>query len=123
MIEGTVNGYLEAVVRLTLRGPAGQERDIDAVIDTGFSGFLTLPPTIVEELGLPFLSLGDAILANGEEETFSVHGVTVVWDGVTRSVEAGAVGLDPLMGMSLLDTHSLYVEVSAGGPVIIQPLP
>ena len=26
----------------------------------------------------------------------------------------------PLMGMSLLDGHSLYVEVEAGGRVVIQ---
>ena len=123
MIEGTVNSYLEAIVRLTLRGPTGQQREIDAVIDTGFSGFLTLPPTLVEELRLSFLSLGHAILANGEEETFNVYGVTVVWDGATRFVEAGAVGLDPLLGMSLLNGHNLNIAVESAGPVVIQPLP
>ena len=35
MIEGVVNADYEAVITLTLRGPAGQEQDIDAVIDTG----------------------------------------------------------------------------------------
>ena len=41
---------------------------------------------------------------------------------VNGYLEAGAVGLDPLMGMSLLDAHSLYVEVAAGGPVVIEAL-
>ena len=44
MIEGVVNAAYEAVIRLSLRGPSGQAREIDAVIDTGFNGFLTLPP-------------------------------------------------------------------------------
>ena len=35
MIEGVVNVALEAVVTLPLRGPAGQARQIEAVIDTG----------------------------------------------------------------------------------------
>lgn len=31
MIEGAVNTAHEAIVSLTLRGPAGQEQEIDAV--------------------------------------------------------------------------------------------
>lgn len=122
MIEGTVNDYLEAVVRLSLRGPTGQVRDVDAVIDTGFSGYLTLPPTIAEELRLPFLSLGHAILANGEEETFNVYSVAVVWDGAAKFLEAGAMGLDLLIGMALLEAHSLHIEVADGGTVVIQAM-
>ena len=43
MIQGAVNAAYEAVIPLTVQGPAGQTQDIEAVIDTGFSGFLTLP--------------------------------------------------------------------------------
>ena len=52
MIEGTVNAAREAVVRLTLQGPTGQEREVEAVIDTGYSGFLTTSLALVSELGL-----------------------------------------------------------------------
>ena len=44
MIERSVNAAYEAVISLSLRGPSGQAQEIDAVIDTGFNGFLTLPP-------------------------------------------------------------------------------
>lgn len=54
MIAGVVNAAYEAVVTLAVQGPDGQTRDIDAVIDTGFGGFLTLPPALVAELGLPY---------------------------------------------------------------------
>ena len=56
MIQGSVNAAYEAVVTLAVRGPAGQTTEIDAVIDTGFTGFLTLPPALVSELGLPFVT-------------------------------------------------------------------
>ena len=67
MIEGVVNAAYEAVVSLTLDGPAGQTGDIGAVVDIGFDGFLTLPPAVVAELGLPFVSIGRATLADGSE--------------------------------------------------------
>ena len=120
MIEGVVNAAREAVVTLPVRGPSGQAREIEAVIDTGYSGYLTLPPSLVEELGLPFRFRGRAFLANGSEETFGVYGVTALWDGQPRYVEADAVGPTPLAGMLLLDAHSLYVEVENGGRVVIQ---
>ena len=43
MIEGVVNSAYEAVIPLSLRGPAGQAQEVEAVIDTGFTGFVTLP--------------------------------------------------------------------------------
>ena len=120
MIEGVVNAAYEAVVTLPLRGQAGQERDIQVVIDTGYNGFLSLPPALVEELGLLLVGPSQATLANGDVETFDVYDVTVLWDGMPRDIEADAVGPTPLAGMLLLDNHSLYVEVKDGGQVVIQ---
>ena len=122
MIEGVVNDSLEAVISLVLRGPAGQARDLQAVIDTGYNGFLTLPSSIVNELGLPFRFRGRALLADGREETFDVHGVTVLWNGQPRYVEVDVMGTAPLVGMSLLENHSLYVEVAGGGRVAIDAI-
>lgn len=122
MIEGVVNPAREAILTLSLRGPSGQVRATDAVIDTGYDGFLTLPMPLVEELGLPFRFRGRAVLANGSEEMFDVYGVTVIWDGQPRIIEADAVGMVPLAGMLLLDAHSLYMEVSNGGRVVVQAM-
>ena len=68
MIEGVVNAAYEAVIRLPLRGPAGQAREVEAVIDTGFNLYLTLPPSLVAELGLSLQSRGLMTLADGREE-------------------------------------------------------
>ena len=120
MIEGVVNDAYEAVVALSLQGPAGQAQDIEAVIDTGYSGFLTLPTALVVELGLPFAYVGRALLANDDEVTFDVHDVTVLWDGQPRHIRADATGSTPLVGMLLLDKHNLNIEVESGGRVVIE---
>ena len=120
MIQGMVNDAYEAVVDLSLQGPAGRAQDIEAVVDTGYSGFLTLPTTLVTELGLPFAYIGRAFLANDDEVSFDVHDVTVLWDGQPRHIKADATGSTPLVGMLLLDRHSLNIEVESGGRVVIQ---
>ena len=120
MIRGTVNASYEAVVSLPRRGPAGQARDVDAVVDTGFTRFLTLPPAMVAELGLGFRGVNRVILADGSEATLDVYGVTVMWDGRPREIVAYASDTTPLIGMSLLHRHNLNVDVEDGGQVLIQ---
>ncbi len=121
MIEGVVNAAYEAVVTLTILSPAGPTREVEAVVDTGFNGFLTLPTALITELRLPFASMGRATLADGSEITYDVYGVSVLWDGQPRYIEADAADTTPLVGMLLLDRHSLYVEVEDRGRVVIQP--
>ena len=120
MIEGTVNAHLEAIVTLPLLGPEGQAREIDAVVDTGFNGYLILPPMLVADLGLPVVGDGEAVLADGSEAAFDVYGVTALWDGQPRYVETGSVGVVPLVGMAMMDSYDLRIEVVNGGRVVIQ---
>ncbi len=120
MIEGVVNANLEAIVILPLRGPSGQTQEVEAVVDTGFNGYLTLPPMMMEDLELPVVGDGEAVLADGSEAAFDVYGVTVLWDGQPMYVETGAVGVDPLVGMALLDGHNLNIDIESGGRVVIQ---
>lgn len=120
MIEGAVNASYEAIITLPVRGPTGQTREIEAVVDTGYNGYLTLPPMLIAELELPFQSEGQATLANGSVEYFDVYGVTALWDGQPRLVDADEADTTPLIGMALMDGHSLYVEITDGGRVAIQ---
>jgi predicted aspartyl protease len=67
MITGVVTPFYEATIRLIMRGLSGQEQEIEAVIDTGFDGALTLPLADITVLGLPWRRRGRALLADGSE--------------------------------------------------------
>ena len=120
MIEGVVNAAYEPVVILSVQGPSGQTGEIKAVIDTGFTGFLTVTPAMVTELGLRYRSRGWATLADGSEVPFDIYDVIVLWDGQPVYIEADAADATPLVGMRLLDRHNLHIEVEDGGRVVIQ---
>lgn len=79
-----------------------------------------MAPALAVELGLPFEGTARATLADGSETTFPYYGVAVLWHGRTRYVEADAADTTPLVGMRLLDGHSLSVEVEDGGGVVIK---
>jgi clan AA aspartic protease len=122
MITGAVNDNREATIRLVMSGSDGQQQEIEAIIDTGFTGYLTLPPILVQALGLAWLCRQPGILADGSVEVFDVYTATVLWDGQPRTVEVEAADTEPLVGMSLLDRHSLRIDVLTGGVVTITAL-
>ena len=119
MIQGAVNAANEAVIPLTVQGPAGQTRDIQAVVDTGFSGFLMLPIALVLELGLPFVYAERLVLADDSVVRFNFHDGVVLWDDWMRDIYVVAAGSLPLVGMQMLDGHNLNIDVERGGPVVI----
>jgi clan AA aspartic protease len=123
MIRGVVNARREAVVALRVRGPGGAERDVDAVVDSGFTASLTLPSAVVAALGLARQSGGSATLADGSIRQFDIYAAEVAWGGGWRPVLVSAVGDEVLLGMRLLEGHELRMAVVPGGVVEITPLP
>ncbi len=83
MISGIVQAR-EPLIRLTIRGLRGRRQEIEAVIDTGYTGWLTLPPTVIAGLNLRWRTFGRGILADGSVSTFDVYHAKVVWDGRVR---------------------------------------
>ncbi len=120
MIEGVVNAAYEPVVVLDVQGPSGQASEIEAIIDTGFTGFLTVTPALETELELALEGTSRATLADGSEVTFDVYDVAVLWDGQPKYVLADAADTTPLVGMRMLDRHNLNIDVEDGGRVVIQ---
>jgi clan AA aspartic protease len=122
MITGVVTADQEAVVHLLVRGPQQHEVELEAIIDTGYTGALTLPQHVIEALGLPFRGYGRALLADGSERLFASYEAIVEWDGQLRRMMVDAAEADPLLGMTLLQGDELTMQVITGGSVTIQAL-
>ena len=109
-----------ARVRLTLLLDGGI-REIDAVIDTGFTGYLALPQSLIDEMSLAYLHPMRAVLADGTRSTFRVYAGTLRWHDMERDIDISATGNEPLLGMSLLEKNDLLMHVAEDGAVFIKP--
>lgn len=121
-MTGVVTADGEAVIRLTLRGPTGRSEQVRGVIDTGYTGPLTLPSAVISRLDLPWSRRGLAILADGSEIEYDVYEAVVVWDRRRRLIEIDESDSDPLVGMAMLEGFELNVQVRPRGKVTITRL-
>jgi clan AA aspartic protease len=123
MINGSVNANYEMVIRLQVRGPTGQSQTVEAVLDSGYTGTLTLSPSLIAGLGLSWYMQGSAALANGVIERFDLYRGKVVWDGTALPIVVQALDAPPLLGVKLLVGYELRVQFEVGGSVEIVALP
>jgi clan AA aspartic protease len=122
MIHGVVNLRREATLPLVVSNSNGQRQVIDTVIDTGFSGFLSLPSAIVTTLDLPWSASDIVTLGDGSETLFDLYTATVIWDGQYREIYIAESETEPLLGMALLYGYRLQVDTIEGGSVKIEAL-
>lgn len=123
MMQGIVDRDCEATIRLAVGNAGGQRQMIDAVIDTGFTGFLTLPLSVLNQLDLQLYGREVGTLGDGSRCTFDVYRGLVIWDGELRLVDINASETNPLVGMSLLYGYRMQLDVVEGGVITISELP
>jgi clan AA aspartic protease len=122
MIIGKVNADYEPIIRVEIHGSNGRIDEQDAVIDTGFDGWLSLPPNVITALGLNWKRRGRALLADGSESIFDMYEATVVWDGQLLTIPIDEADSDSLVGMSLMEGYELNIQVIDGGMVRLMKL-
>jgi clan AA aspartic protease len=121
LISGSVTDR-HAVVSLTFPLPNGSSIAIEFVIDTGFTGYLCLPPEAVSLMRLPFLYDIPANFADNSEAFLPVHEAVIFWEGEERQVLVVATGRRPLLGTALLNEQELVIRFTEGGLVTINEL-
>ncbi len=122
MMLGNVNSRREAIIHIAALGENNQRQGIKAVIDTGYTGFLTLPSAIITTLELTWFMQEEGILGDGSICMFNVFEASVIWDGQVKSIEINESETDPLVGMGLLEGYELNIQGFAGGRVTIKAL-
>ena len=119
MIIGRVTAERQAVIVVGIRDPGGRVVSVEGVIDTCFSGFLTLSPDIIITLGLPFVEARYYTLGNGSDVEMRLFRADVVWDDQDKTILVVEADDDALIGMELLEGSTLFIDVRTGGDVRI----
>ncbi len=122
MITGIVNFKGEALVRVVVGDLESQRIVIDSVIDTGYTGFLTLPPSTIIALELPWRGREEIILGDGSVYEFDVYSGRIIWDGEYRTIKIHESNTESLLGVGMLYGYELCIETIDGGTVKIKAL-
>jgi clan AA aspartic protease len=102
---GRVTAAREALLRLQLI--AGEM--VECLVDTGFTGALMLPQSLVTRLGLPVVGREVFEMVGGQRFIASVALAEVEWLGTDRTVRV-IVSEDTLLGTELLDGTRLVID-------------
>ena len=114
MVTGTVfNRHI--LLPITFRLPNQPDIVIEFVVDTGYTGFLTLPAQAVAAMNLPFIHRMPAKLADDSTIEIDVHEAVILWHGQETTVRVLATGKRPLLGTALLDQNELVAQFRDGG--------
>jgi clan AA aspartic protease len=122
MMFGMVNNSCEAIIKVAVGRIGSPKIMVDAVIDTGFTSFLSLPSSIIESLELPWSCFDFGTLGDGSEVVFQMYTASVIWDGRIQIIDVAASEAEPLVGMSMLYGYDLRIQAVEGGTVSIQSL-
>ncbi len=122
MLIGRITAENEAIVPIEVHGSEGQKAHIDATIDTGYNGFLTLPRALIDELDLPSVGPARAALGDGNEVRMELFLAAVRWEDGLQDVLVLAAEGGVLLGMAMLLGCRLTLDVEAEGTVSIESL-
>jgi clan AA aspartic protease len=122
VIQGNVVGLQAQIGVLFCLADSSQILEIKCVIDTGFEGFLTLPPAAIVQLQLPYLTNLNANLADNSSIRVDVHLATILWYGGQSNVSLLAMGRRPLIGTALLRDYHLGIDFCDDGTVIVEKI-
>ena len=122
MMQGWVNQNCEATLPIVVGRDNAPNQMVEALIDTGFSGFLSLPLSMIKSLELPWIFSDFVTLGDGSEVIFQMYRATVIWDGQFKVVDVAESESEPLLGMSLLYGFKLQVETVELGTVTIESM-
>ena len=122
-VERNADGGLEPWLSVPIEGANGDLQQFDVIIDTGFTGWLMLPETVINQLGLIGYGNRLVVQSSGESDRFNYYEGRVLWHG--RLLPVGVFqSMDQfLLGMELLEGCRVIVDAWEGGDVIIEEVP
>ena len=120
---GAITGNRQALVAIDITGGEGRSRPIEVVLDTGFTGYLTLPTEPIRQLGLRFVGQRTFELARTENSS-SLRRILpqCCWHGRQKDALVLKSDSTPLLGMTLLWGSRVTLNAASDGLVTIDEL-
>ena len=111
-MKGYVDDSGRAILQISvLNGSDGRDHLVEAWVDTGFTGDLVIPGSIIKSLGLEPSGAIDGVLADGTQTQLETYHCEINWFGRNRSLEVIAnAGEMSLLGVGLLLAKELTID-------------
>jgi len=122
MIQGTVNAMLEPIVEVNVGRLGEQTIPVQAIVDTGFNDYLTLPSATVAQLDLPLAMPTEATLADDRVVQANCYRARVTWDGQEREIPVLAFEAGPFVGTALMRGYEWSAEMVQNGRLVLRRL-
>lgn len=129
MMQGTVTAEGdEALLLIEVLSPSYDAAElrtaqVEAIVDTGFTGYLQLPPAIAFGLlSLPLIGRAQSVLADDSIVIEDVCRARAIWHGRDQAIRVLVSEGTPLVGMALLRGSEVRMRVVGGGAVEIEEL-
>ena len=117
---GRTHQYGRAMIPVDLFDHQDRLHRVEAMLDTGFDGFLTLPAHWVQRLGLVWASGIPMQVATSEWVQFDAYAAAVFWLGNRLPIRVLQTQSEILVGTRLLWESELTVQFWEGGAVNVQ---
>ena len=123
-MEGYVNlEPKEPRIVVPVLDTSGDAVPLEMVIDTGFTGFMTLRPRITHALRLERAEERRMMLADGQVISTPTYLATVIWHGNPTRILVLEIDSRPVIGMSLLWNSDVAIAARENGRVTISKAP
>jgi clan AA aspartic protease len=114
------NTGLEAWVNITLAGNQRIFQTVEAIVDTGYTGWLTAPEATAYRLGLETTDTRHGTLADGQDRETEICEAVVLWHERPVDIWVDVTGAAPLIGTDMLAGSRLTIDWRDGGEVLIE---
>ncbi len=112
-----VAGNMYPTVSLTVAGVNGIHSTIEATLDTGFTGSISLPLGLIEQLGLEYVRDRAVTLADGSQRDTAIYRGSVMLAGEWRDTEIHCSGFVALAGMRLMSGANISFDAVPNGDI------
>ncbi len=112
-----IEGSLVPSISILMHRSGGEDLEVEALMDSGFSGEFALPMSVVEDLGLEYAQGHIVVLADGSYHHVETFKGSVFFADEWHDVLVYSTGGGPAVGMRLLRGAKISFEAIPEGSI------